>query len=119
MIRIRGTVGTTPVDLTVEMDAEDWTRLAAQLPVSSAQPSVAPAAATPSAASGQADELLQTALGLVRSAGQISGPRLLAQLEDLTESTPAAKRVLVRLRHSPLVSVHSGEQAPLYCWKDQ
>jgi hypothetical protein len=119
MIRIRGTVGTTPVDLTVEMDTEDWARLGAQLPLRDAEPVLAPADSTPPASRGQAEELLQTALGLVQIAGQVSGPQLLAQLEGLAGSTAAGKRVLVRLRHSPLISVHSGEQAPLYCWKGQ
>lgn len=119
MIRIRGTVGSTPVDLTVEMDAEDWARLGAQLPPSVTAPVAAPVAGTSAVSRNQADELLQTALGLVQNAGQVSGPQLLAQLEDLAQSTAAAKRVLVRLRHSPLISVHSGEQAPLYAWKGQ
>ena len=33
MVRIRGTIGDWPVDLTVEMDAEDWAQLAAHLPL--------------------------------------------------------------------------------------
>lgn len=32
MLRIKGHVGDWPVDLTVEMDAEDWLQLAAHLP---------------------------------------------------------------------------------------
>ncbi len=33
MLRIKGRVGDWPVDLTVEMDAEDWAQLAAHLPL--------------------------------------------------------------------------------------
>lgn len=112
MIRIRGSVGDLAVDLTVEMDAEDWARLGAQLPVVA----VAPAVAEPAAARGQTDALWQTALALVQQAGQVSGPELLGQLEGVAGSTAAGKRLLVRLRHCSQVSVQAGDQAPVYCW---
>lgn len=114
MIRIRGSVGDTPVDLTVEMDAEDWVRLGGQLLDGGATPAAAAAPLT--APKGQDDALWQTALSLVEQAGQVTGPQLLAQLEGLAGGTAAGKRLLVRLRHSRQVAVKAGDQAPLYCW---
>lgn len=114
MIRIRGTVGQWPVDLTVEMDAQDWAQLAAQV-------SVGPEATVPLAATPKApdDALWQATLGLVRQAGRIDGPELLGQVEGLAGSTAAGKRLLVRLRHCAQVRVESGADAPVYCWAGQ
>ena len=45
MVRIRGTIGDWPVDLTVELDDSDWAKLGAQLPVADApvsQPAARP-----------------------------------------------------------------------------
>ncbi len=42
MLRIKGRIGEWPVDLSVEMDQEDWAQLAALLPRASAS-AVAPA----------------------------------------------------------------------------
>ena len=55
---------------------------------------------------------------LLRKAGQISGPELLGQLEALTGSTGAGKRLLVRLRHCAEVKVVSGADSPIYSWVD-
>lgn len=114
MLRIRGSIGDWPVDLTLEMDDADWAKLGAQLQVTEV-PVAAPAtvAATPAS---QDDTLWQTAKDLLRQAGQISGPELLDQLEGLTGSTAAGKRLLVRLRHCNEVKVISGTDAPLYTW---
>lgn len=116
MLRIRGTVGDLPVDLTVEMDPEDWALLGTQLNV--AAPGEVPAVApiTVSKPKTQDDALWRNALALVESSGQVSGPALLEQLEGLAGSTAGAKRLLVRLRHSALIQVQSGADAPLYCW---
>jgi len=113
MLRIRGTIGAWPVDLTLEMDAADWQQLGAHLTVQ-AEPAPAPVPATKPA--GQGDALWQTTLQLVQQAGQISGPELLGQLEGLAGSTAAGKRLLVRLRHSAEIRMESGADAPLYCW---
>ena len=43
MVRIRGTIGDWPVDLTVELDESDWIKLGAQLHVSEAPISQPPA----------------------------------------------------------------------------
>lgn len=107
MIRIRGHVGELPVDLSVELDAQDWAQLAQQLP--NLVPSAAPAA-TP------ANEHWPAALQLVRAAGQLEGPQLLAQLEALSGSAQAGKRLLVRLRHCDQVRVDKGADAPVFSW---
>jgi hypothetical protein len=111
MLRIRGSIGDWPVDLTLEMDDADWARLGAQLQVEKAHVS-APAAKPLS----PDDSLWHVARDLLRKAGQLSGPDLLDQLEGLTGSAAAGKRLLVRLRHSPDVKVESGADTPLYHW---
>lgn len=112
MLRIRGTVGDWPVDLSIEMDEGDWAQLGAQLqavkPDNAATPAAKPA--------NQDDALWQIARELLRKAGQLSGPDLLEQLEGLTGSASAGKRLLVRLRHSTEVKVLSGGDTPLYSW---
>jgi len=113
MVRIRGTIGQWPVDLTVELDESDWARLGGQLQVTVPVEAGATVAARPVS---QDDALWQTARDLVRQAGQIDGPQLLGQLEALAGSTAAAKRLLVRLRHCSEVKVLSGTDSPLYSW---
>ncbi|MEO3727838.1 hypothetical protein ABHN98_25140 [Pseudomonas syringae] len=117
MLRIRGTVGELPVDLTLELDESDWARLGAQfgVQVQTAQPQAA-AAAPVAKPVNQDDALWQVARDLLRKAGQLSGPELLDQLEGLTGSAAAGKRLLVRLRHSADVKVLSGGDTPLYSW---
>jgi hypothetical protein len=111
MLRIRGSIGDWPVDLTLEMDDADWARLGAQLQGEKSEVS-APASKPVS----QDDSLWQVARDLLRKAGQLSGPDLLDQLEGLTGSAAAGKRLLVRLRHSPDVKVESGGDTPIYRW---
>mgnify|MGYP002718262867 CR=1 FL=1 len=65
MMRIRGRIGDWPVDLTLELDAEDWAQLAQHVAVTPTAGAVAPA---PTADAG--DALWQTALQLVRDAGR-------------------------------------------------
>lgn len=67
MLRIRGTVGDLPVDLTLELDDGDWARLGAHL-------QAAPAASVPTAAPVKhTDDLWQSAQDLLRQAGQLNG----------------------------------------------
>lgn len=115
MLRIRGTVGDLPVDLTLELDESDWARLGSQfgVQVQAAQPQAVAPVAKPV---NQDDALWQVARDLLRKAGQLSGPELLDQLEGLTGSAAAGKRLLVRLRHSSDVKVASGGDTPLYSW---
>ncbi|WP_300634875.1 hypothetical protein [Pseudomonas sp.] len=112
MLRIRGTVGDLPVDLTLELDDGDWARLGAQLQAAPAQsaPTVVPAK--------QNEDLWQSAQEVLRNAGQLSGLELLDQLEGLAGDAAAGKRLLVRLRHSAKVKVVSGGDTPLYTWID-
>jgi hypothetical protein len=111
MLRIRGRIGDWPVDLTVELETEDWARLTAGL-------SVAPATETPAPAvsAGSNDALWQTALQLVRDAGQVEGPQLLGQLAALAGGEAAGKRLLVRLRHCAQIRMETGADAPIYRW---
>ena len=111
MLRIRGTVGDLPVDLTLELDEADWAHLSAQL--LAAKPAPEEVSATPVR---QDDKMWEIALELLQKAGQVSGPDLLEQLEGLTGSSAAGKRLLVRLRHNPKVKVESGADTPIYCW---
>ena len=114
MLRIRGTVGDLPVDLTLELDDADWARLRAQLQTTP----VASATAAPAVAVKQNDDLWQNAQDLLRAAGQLNGQELLDQLEGLAGDAAAGKRLLVRLRHSGQVKVSSGGDTPLYTWID-
>lgn len=110
MLRIRGTIGDLPVDLTVELDDGDWARLGAQL-------QAAPTPSAPTAAPvKQNEDLWQNAQDLLRKAGQLNGLELLDQLEGLAGDAGAGKRLLVRLRHSANVKVASGGDTPLYTW---
>lgn len=112
MLRIRGSIGAWPVDLTLEMDDADWARLGAQLQVEKTDVAAAP----PAKPLNQNDAPWQIARDLLRNAGQMSGPDLLEQLEGLTGSAAGGKRLLVRLRHSPDVKVESGGDTPIYHW---
>ena len=112
MVRIRGTIGDWPVDLTVELDESDWARLG------ELQVSEAPISQAPVRPANQDDAVWETTKDLLRKAGQMSGPELLGQLEALTGSTGAGKRLLVRLRHCAEVKVVSGADSPIYSWVD-
>lgn len=116
MLRIRGTVGDVPVDLTVELDDSDWAKLGSALGAQPAIVQAATAAAPAAKPLNQDDALWQVARDLLRKAGQLSGPDLLEQLEGLTGSAVSGKRLLVRLRHSSDVKVVSGGDTPLYSW---
>jgi len=111
MLRIRGTIGDLPVDLTLELDDGDWAKLGAQL-----QATPTASAAAPVAQVKHNDDLWQNAQDLLRNAGQLSGLELLDRLEGLAGDAAAGKRLLVRLRHSAKVKVSSGGDTPLYSW---
>ena len=112
MVRIRGRIGDWPVDLTLELDAGDWAQLAQHMalaPASAPAPAAAPA-------SDAGDAQWQTALQLVRDAGQVEGPRLMSQLAALAGGEAAGKRLLVRLRHCAQIRMETGADAPIYHW---
>ncbi|MCX2890305.1 hypothetical protein OO258_18895 [Pseudomonas sp. DCB_BI] len=112
-MRIRGQIGDWPVDLTIELEPEEWAQLGRQIEVSALAQGVA---AAPVAAPRQDDGQWAAAREVLRLAGQMSGPQLLDRLEGLAGSTAAGKRLLVRLRHSSEVKVESGVDAPVYHW---
>ncbi|AEA71477.1 MULTISPECIES: hypothetical protein [Pseudomonas] len=116
MLRIRGTVGDWPVDLSIEMDEGDWAQLGAQLQVAKSEGVAVPATKPVANPVSQDDAQWQIAKELLRKAGQLSGPDLLEQLEGLSGSASAGKRLLVRLRHCAEVKVLSGADTPLYSW---
>ena len=112
-MRIRGQIGDWPVDLTIELEPEEWAQLRRQVEVPApTQAAVAAAVAAPRPDDGQ----WTAARDVLRLAGQMSGPELLDRLEGLAGSTAAGKRLLVRLRHSSEVKVESGVDAPVYHW---
>lgn len=112
MVRIRGRIGDWPVDLTLELDAGDWAQLAQHMALT---PTASTPAPEPKADAG--DALWQTALQLVRDAGQVEGPKLMAQLAALAGGEAAGKRLLVRLRHCAQIRMETGADAPIYHWQ--
>lgn len=113
MVRIRGTIGEMPVDLTVELDDADWARLAQNLPAAAVQP---PAAAPLPTANDPADRLWRAAQDLLRRSGSSEGPQLLDELAALAGGSGAAKGLLVRLRHSPKVKIEVRDGVQVFSW---
>ncbi|MFS2125645.1 hypothetical protein [Pseudomonas sp. Pseusp97] len=116
MLRIKGTIGDWPVDLTVEMDDADWARLAQNLPVAAAP--AATAVPTP-AVGAPVDQLWLAAQDLLRRSGSSEGPQLLDELAALAGSSGAAKGLLVRLRHSPKVKIEVREGVQVFNWVEE
>ncbi|MBK4999866.1 hypothetical protein IAE37_002142 [Pseudomonas sp. S31] len=112
-MRIRGQIGDWSVDLTIELEPEEWAQLGRRSEVAAV--AEVPASALV-AAPRQDDGQWTAARDLLRQAGQMNGPELLDRLEGLAGSTAAGKRLLVRLRHSSDVKVESGVDAPVYHW---
>lgn len=127
MLRIRGTVGSFPVDLEVSLDQEDWDKLAAGLMTlkqsggavnsSEESPEVSSSAVTTSNLN-KIDSFFEPALAVVRQAGAISGPSLLVKLEGISGNMQSAKQLLMRLRHSNQVVVERGAEALIYRWRE-
>ncbi|MEX6677422.1 hypothetical protein QWI18_15990 [Pseudomonas sp. W2Oct36] len=115
MLRIRGTVGDLPVDLTVEMDDADWARLGVQL-CTQVREASAPTDTPVKPVASRNDAVWDIAQALLRKAGHLNGPDLLGQLEGLSGSTAAGKRLMVRMRHSANVKVESQGDTPVYHW---
>ncbi|WP_313519019.1 hypothetical protein [Pseudomonas sp.] len=113
MVRIRGKIGDWPVDLTLELDAQEWALLAGSVQIETPAPEAASRAAPVASAE---DSRWQVAQDLLRQAQQMDGPQLLADLAALAGSVQAGKRLLVRLRHCPQVKLESGGETPIYRW---
>lgn len=118
-MRIRGMIGAWPVDLTLELDQQDWASLrVAQAPAASTS-ALAP---EPGAVQGElspgqgTDGLWQGSLQVLREAGQLEGTALLASLAALAGSAAAGKRLLVRLRHDSRVKVQQAGDTPVFHW---
>lgn len=118
MLRIKGTIGDWPVDLTVEMDNADWARLAQNLPLAVGVPA-SPAPVQVAATSGTADKMWLAAQDLLRRSGSAEGPQLMEELEALAGSAGAAKGLLVRLRHSPKVKIEVREGVQVFSWVEE
>ncbi|MEL7939324.1 hypothetical protein [Pseudomonas delhiensis] len=117
-MRIRGSIGDWPVDLTLELDEAEWQRLGVALRHAPVAPTATPAAPVdnPPVAPSGADRLWHSARDLLRQAGSREGPQLLDELAALAGSAGAAKGLLVRLRHSPNVKIEVREGAQVFTW---
>ncbi len=111
MVRIRGKIGDWPVDLTLELDAQEWALLVEKAGME--PPAAASKVAPPASAE---DGRWQMAQDLLRQAQQMDGPQLLADLSALAGSAQAGKRLLVRLRHCEQVKLENGGETPIYRW---
>src|SRR5262245_32259878 len=111
-MRIRGTIGDWPVDLTIELDDAELARLA------KAPRTPADTVAAQPAPTSPADQLWLAAQDLLRRAGASEGPQLLGELEALAGSAGAAKGLLVRLRHNPKVKVEVREGTQVFVWDE-
>ncbi|MDN6856112.1 hypothetical protein QO207_05880 [Pseudomonas sp. CAN2814] len=118
MLRIKGTIGDWPVDLTVEMDDADWARLAQNLPAAAGAAPASVAAPAP-VAGAPVDQLWLAAQDLLRRSGSSEGPQLLDELAALAGSSGAAKGLLVRLRHSPKVKIEVRDGVQLFNWVEE
>lgn len=116
MIRIRGRVGNCPIELDIELDAQDWMALGAAVHASPSEPEAAESSPQTSGRSS-AEAFWAQAKQLVQSSGSIAGPALLVQLEALCGNVQQAKQLMVRLRHSAEVVVERHPDALLYRWQ--
>ena len=113
MVRIRGSIGDWPVDLTLELDAEDWRQLAQHVP---RRRWASRRSRRPGRRAGSAGGSWQTAQDLLRGSGRIEGPQLLAELEGFSGNAGAAKQLLVRLRHDARVKVEVVDGTQVFVW---
>lgn len=115
-MRIRGSIGDWPVDLTLELDEAEWQRLGVALRHAPQTAAAAPVETPPAAMPSGADRLWHSARDLLRQAGSREGPQLLDELAALAGSAGAAKGLLVRLRHSPNVKIEVREGTQVFTW---
>ncbi len=119
-MKIQGCIGDTPVELNVTFEPHEWAQLAACLAGQTPQPA---AASTPPSVAEQAqqavasgDKLLTLALQVLAAHGECDGPTLRSELLALAGTDVEAKRLLVRLRHHPQVTLSEEGSAPIYRW---
>jgi hypothetical protein len=112
MIRIQGKIGAWPVDLTIELEPEDWSRLAEGLAhTAPAQPKE-----TAPVTRAHSDPLWESVLALVQQEQRIEGPHLLSLLEKLAGNVGSAKQLIVRLRHNPNIRIEKTNEAQVFVW---
>ncbi|MCJ8168456.1 hypothetical protein [Atopomonas sediminilitoris] len=126
-MKISGRIGEQVVDLTVSLEPHEWVQLAqagVQLAPALTAPAdltvtTAPAAsmAGVAASAPSADKLLTMALQVLAAHGACDGPTLRGELLALAGSEVAAKRLLVKLRHHPQVTLEEHQAAPVYRWR--
>lgn len=127
MVHIRGRVGDWPIDLNIELGEAEWAQLERLLAASPGRVPPGEAGASnkaetvpgsPPVAAGAPGAEVQWRLAceLLREAGEMDGPQLLARLGALAGNMQAGKRLLVRLRHSPGIEVASRDGTVLYRW---
>jgi hypothetical protein len=111
-MRIHGRIGDWPVDLTVELNAQEWAHLAEGL----APIQRAPAKEGSTPTQTRNDPLWASVLALMEREQRIDGPRLLNELESLTGNVGAAKQLIVRLRHNANIRIEKAEESQVFVW---
>lgn len=118
-MRIKGQFGPWPVDLQIELDAAEWTRLGGVLSGWGVNSEPAAEPVSPAAPALRPEEpLWAAACELLRQSGALEGPQLLADLQALAGGAAAGKRLMVRLRHCPQVQLHTQGGTLVYRWQD-
>ena len=122
-MKIQGRIGDMPVELDVTFEPHEWAQLAACL---TGQPLAPAAGSAPISVAEQAqqavangDKLLTLALQVLAAHGECDGPTLRSELLALAGTDVEAKRLLVRLRHHPQVTLSEEGSAPIYRWQDK
>lgn len=119
-MKIQGRIGDMPVELDVTFEPHEWAQLAACLtgqllaPAAGSAPISVAEQAQQAVANG--DKLLTLALQVLAAHGECDGPTLRSELLALAGSDVEAKRLLVRLRHHPQVTLSEEGSAPIYRW---
>jgi hypothetical protein len=114
-VKIRGTIGQWPVDLTIELDDHELSRLKG-MGVAEEEEHERPEPTRAVPAARLHDPHWDAAQDVLRQAGQLDGPRLSQAIEAVTGNPAATKRLLVRLRHSPNVRLESSADVHIYHW---
>ena len=124
-MKIQGRIGDMPVELDVTFEPHEWAQFAAcltgQTPAVGSAASVAPISVAEQAqqAVANGDKLLTLALQVLAAHGECDGPTLRSELLALAGTDVEAKRLLVRLRHHPQVTLSEEGSAPIYRWQDK
>ena len=122
-MKIQGRIGDMPVELEVTFEPHEWAQLAACLTGQTLAPAAGSAPISVAEQAQQAvangDKLLTLALQVLAAHGECDGPTLRSELLALAGTDVEAKRLLVRLRHHPQVTLSEEGSAPIYRWQDK